>query len=811
MHSSRKERVAQLLKKFTETALQNNAETVRGIHASEVADELGLERTSASRELNALYSEGMAIKFLGKPTRYLHYFAVQDFIGDEYLPTTIPAGKSLADYLPKEDVNSFGSHPGTSFNPPSLLNSYESSLRHAAALAEAAIRYPSHDLHLLITGPHGAGKASFTDRIFAFGVNCGKFPPKAKKYIFSCHSTIGSANALAVRLFGAADGLNGPASPSKKGLVEIAADGVLVLEEAQFLPPAIQDRFLTLMTRHTFSRVGEGDVNRHSRVMLIATCSEEPIPYDSCPLLRYFPTHIALPALSTRSTTELFYYICQLFQVEAKALNREVHVSKDVMYILLCASSFANLANLQGRVKSICSLAYSKQGLLSTRSGIHVSYEHIPQDFFSNIKYPSVSEFSLFLNRHFNGDVIICPNALPSLPQTTEPSFPVENNASPDYTVFHSVRCSFEALLRATYNSRNGSLEKYASTAFHVSQHLRTCPALQQLTTDDPIVYVLAQLVTPERNEEPPWPQISPEDSVDLQKTIPPDFIRLGTVLSEMLNGPQNALVRENAPMILALYLQVIQDWLESTHVLIFTVYRGPGVSEGLATLLSQRYSYPVIPLSCPVDGDLPQILSKLDEALAAAPAKYQALFFTDGIPFTALHTYVERTYGHPATSFFGTTFDFMENCVQKISNYHFSLSMLDEAAPSALPAENKPISNLTPFVSRAIQESLLPDLAFVDITKCIPLLSESLEQISIALQHPVSDDSAVKYYVHCAHMIERLIRKEPLAFPNLKPFTKNFTREIHIIEAALRPISQFYGIRIPTAEIAYLVEIFQA
>ena len=134
---------------------------------------------------------------------------------------------------------------------------------------------------------------------------------------------------------------------------------------------------------------------------------------------------------------------------------------------------------------------------------------------------------------------------------------------------------------------------------------------------------------------------------------------------------------------------------------------------------------------------------------------------------------------------------------------------LADEAAVKTLPKNTVVIPDVSALVLQAINRLLEPSLNFIDIYKVLPLMRDSLKEIADSLNCPLTDELSIKYYFHCAHMIERLIRKEPLHYPGIKAFSNNHPNEFHVIEFSLLSISQYYGFKIPAAETAYLIEIF--
>lgn len=63
---TRKDKIELYLKEYTESAIDTAGIDITGITASEIAETLLIDRTTSSRELNSLYNDGIAMKFLGR-------------------------------------------------------------------------------------------------------------------------------------------------------------------------------------------------------------------------------------------------------------------------------------------------------------------------------------------------------------------------------------------------------------------------------------------------------------------------------------------------------------------------------------------------------------------------------------------------------------------------------------------------------------------------------------------------------------------------------------------------------------------------
>jgi DNA-binding NtrC family response regulator len=102
---------------------------------------------------------------------------------------------------------------------------------------------------VLITGETGSGKDVIAKFIHASG-------PRANKPFISINCAAIQNTMLESELFGHEAGAFTSADRKKPGLMEIADDGVLFLNEISSMPVDIQAKLLTAIESHSFRRVG---------------------------------------------------------------------------------------------------------------------------------------------------------------------------------------------------------------------------------------------------------------------------------------------------------------------------------------------------------------------------------------------------------------------------------------------------------------------------------------------------------------------------------------------------------------------------
>ena len=130
--------------------------------------------------------------------------------------------------------------------------------------------------------------------------------------------------------------------------------------------------------------------------------------------------------------------------------------------------------------------------------------------------------------------------------------------------------------------------------------------------------------------------------------------------------------------------------------------------------------------------------------------------------------------------------------------------------APGAEP-ETRSLSGTvtTSFLNRIIHEILSPSLTFLNPGKAADTLLHVLNKTLADLSLSYSDEIALKFIFHTAHMLERVIKGEPLNYPRLKTFINQHSALMSVLERRLVYAEEVFGVPIPASEKAYITEIF--
>ena len=311
-----------------------------GIHAGTIAETLRMDRANVARELNNLYRSGQLIKIQGKPTLYICRSILSKEYPKVFFPSTLPKGGQLLDYV------SASTQPGAN-----------KTLKSAILHAKAAVMYPSHDLHVLITGNIGVGKNTLAREMYPYAVNHRGFAGDAPFITINCREQNVSPQLLMNQIFGCTRDAALKEEKAQKGLIERAAGGILCLNAIECLPVTVQDALITLLEKNTYTRMGEASVVRYSSAMIIATSTEKPDAAVLADLSQRFSVRIHIPDLRSWSLREIAELLIQAFQKEASSTSLSFQVPRETFSMLLRASYPGNLGDLISVVRMTCAMA----------------------------------------------------------------------------------------------------------------------------------------------------------------------------------------------------------------------------------------------------------------------------------------------------------------------------------------------------------------------------------------------------------------------------------------------------------------------
>lgn len=239
----------------------------------------------------------------------------------------------------------------------------DGSLKDKVNLAKSAIMYPPNGLHTIIYGETGVGKSELATCMHKYAVKNKIRSENSPFIVFNCADYAENPNLLIAQLFGVVKGAYTGADSNREGLVEKANGGILFLDEIHRLPSAGQEILFSLIDRGEYRRLGESHTSRKANVLIISATTENPDSNLLQTFRRRIPMVINLPNMSERPLSERYEIIVKFFEREAKRVNKNFMITKEVMISLMNYKCSGNIGQLKSDIQVTCARAYSKIGI----------------------------------------------------------------------------------------------------------------------------------------------------------------------------------------------------------------------------------------------------------------------------------------------------------------------------------------------------------------------------------------------------------------------------------------------------------------
>lgn len=348
----RKDAVCQELERLC-LALDREALTDSiGFDAETIGFNLGLARNSVSKELNLLCTERLVIKIKSRPVLFLHRAVTEKLLGTTFNGDGPLEVKMLAELLPNNPQQD-----PVDLDPFHALIGYDRSLKLAVEKGKAAVLYPG-GLHVLLTGPSGVGKTFFAELMHQFA--CGQQPDINVPLIyFNCAEYAHNPELLSSHLFGHKQGAFTGANENKRGLIEQADGGFLLLDEVHRLPYEGQEKLFSILDKGEYRPLGSSEKAHSIGVRLICATTESPDSTLLRTFLRRIQVAITIPALRDRSLEEQVEIIIGFIQLESRKIDRTIQLDKGLLLYLLEKPLAGNIGQLKSDIQFLCAQAWA--------------------------------------------------------------------------------------------------------------------------------------------------------------------------------------------------------------------------------------------------------------------------------------------------------------------------------------------------------------------------------------------------------------------------------------------------------------------
>lgn len=336
----------------------------RGVTTNEICEDLDIDRSNISRNLNILVKNEQLYKNFSRPVRY---------------------------YIKNSDTLDFNAK-----SPLDTLSYLYPSLTDSVKLAKTAILYPPNGLNSLIIGETGSGKSMLAKLMHEYAVSF--YNDKDIPFIhFNCSDYANNVQLLSAHLFGVKKGTFTGANEDRIGLIEKANGGILFLDEIHNLPSEGQEMLFLFMDTGYFRKFGEVSKKIKSDVRIICATNEDINESLLSTFLRRISVKIKIPSLLERGLDERLTLVETFLKEESINLNKPIHISYNTMLCLLSYDCPYNIGQLRSDIKLAVASAYTEY-FINNKKHIKINSPDLPKYMLKNISDPLTQERELLNN-----------------------------------------------------------------------------------------------------------------------------------------------------------------------------------------------------------------------------------------------------------------------------------------------------------------------------------------------------------------------------------------------------------------------------
>ncbi|WP_368251769.1 sigma 54-interacting transcriptional regulator [Enterococcus sp. 2201sp1_2201st1_B8_2201SCRN_220225] len=327
--------------------------------AQKISEKLNVSRNIVSQYLNEFVKNGEIGKINSRPVLFF------------YLPEKI-TGQPIFGSV-EEAENWYDRF--FSFGLEKVVGS-RGSLRNIVAQIKAAIYYPPNGLPILLHGETGTGKSYLANYVYKDLMVNHYIEDDSSFISVNCSEYANNPELFLSNFFGHVKGAYTGAEAGRRGLAELADNGVLFLDEIHALSNECQEKLFQFMDTGKFHRMGDNENWYSSSCWIIFATSEPPEEKLLSTLLRRIPVKLTLPTLDSRSLYERKQLIKIFFKSEEERLARKILISQQLLDFLLNYRFSGNVGNLKNVIQLTCANAFAS---LDKQEELYIQMYHLPQ------------------------------------------------------------------------------------------------------------------------------------------------------------------------------------------------------------------------------------------------------------------------------------------------------------------------------------------------------------------------------------------------------------------------------------------------
>lgn len=842
---SRKDKVLSCLKNLTQEHIKFYNEVKFGFDAEHIANEISINRSNASKELNQLTKEDLIIKIKGKPVQYLHKESIESTIGKTLNEVIFNNITSITKY--NSNDNDDRNQEITIENSKDDIEIFNligknDSLKLQIEQAKAAVIYPPKGLSTLILGPTGVGKSLFAEYMYKYSLSIGNNKENSPFIIFNCADYSDNQQLLLAQLFGYVKGAFTGADKEKYGLVHEANNGILFLDEVHRLSAEGQEMLFLLMDKGIYRRLGESDKVHKCNVMIIAATTENPETSMLETFLRRIPVTIKIPSLQERGFKERMELICHFFREESIRIGVELKVSKEVVKAFILYECRGNIGQLKSDIQLICARAFLDY-ITYKRDCVYVKLSILPNNireslYGNNRREECIHNFS-FIGKK---DIVFYPEGI----SKDSESLLIENKKY-DLDFYDMIKRTWDNLYeKGIKESKIRSvieedIQKYSYNLMNTFVYNSN----DQRAYNNIINESIANVIKYTLQAHDKWSKVEDIDklvkaiALHIQNLI--ERIKVGNVVEhpnkddikkerayeysiskEILNNiaiMYGIEFPEDEAIFLATFLYLSYAGLNDESIAILVIMHGESTASSMAdvanALLDCNHA---IAIDMGLDDKVQDILVEAIEISKKIDKGKGILILADMGSILTFAKVIHDVTGKEVRAIDMVSTPILIEATRKALIPDMTLDKLYFSIMESIKKHYGDEVNLkvekdnsSRYFDRLLIDNISKTLTFLNGEKAYFILKEVINKISNYYSIVIEDELLVKFIFHCSCMIERIIIKDTLVY-NCYEERINRSKDFYlVIKDCFNIVEENFGITISNMEYANILDIFES
>lgn len=842
---SRKDKVLSCLKDLTQEHIKFYNEVKFGFDAEYIANEISINRSNASKELNQLTKEDLIIKIKGKPVQYLHKESIESTIGKTLNEVIFNNITSITKYNrndnddKKQEITIENSKDDIEiFN----LIGKNDSLKLQIEQAKAAVIYPPKGLSTLILGPTGVGKSLFAEYMYKYSLSIGNNKENSPFIIFNCADYSDNQQLLLAQLFGYVKGAFTGADKDKYGLVHEANNGILFLDEVHRLSAEGQEMLFLLMDKGIYRRLGESNKVHKCNVMIIAATTENPETSMLETFLRRIPVTIKIPSLQERGFKERMELICHFFREESIRIGVELKVSKEVVKAFILYECRGNIGQLKSDIQLICARAFLDY-ITYKRDCVHVKLSSLPNNireslYGNNRREECIHNFS-FIGKK---DIVFYPEGI----SKDSENLLIENKKY-DLDFYDMIKRTWDNLYKKGIKESKirsvieEDIQKYSYNLMNTFVYNSN----DQRAYNNIINESIANVIKYTLQAHDKWSKVEDIDklvkaiALHIQNLI--ERIKVGNVVEhpnkddikkerayeysvskEILNNiaiMYGIEFPEDEAIFLATFLYLSYAGLNDESIAILVIMHGESTASSMAdvtnALLDCNHA---IAIDMGLDDKVQDILVQAIEISKQIDKGKGILILTDMGSILTFAKVIHDVTGKEVRAIDMVSTPILIEATRKALIPDMTLDKLYFSIMESIKKHYGDEVNLkvekdnsSRYFDRLLIDNISKTLTFLNGEKAYFILKEVINKISSYYSIVIEDELLVKFIFHCSCMIERIIIKDTLVYNRYEERINRSKDFYLVIKDCFNIVEENFGITISNMEYANILDIFES